>query len=157
MWVSWCVFGGAGFVVLSMSFQFQIRKPRAVRVESVKVLRQPANLPTKNSRPPIPTTCTVYCAPTGEIWRYQLMSKVAHSLTSHSDHINNLSSFESARRHWSRDGALRHTYARGTSRHVFQHPRSRQGGARVLFGLLPGNVKHTTLCFQLAGPYREFP
>ena len=149
--------GGADNFVFSISLNFLIRKPRAVSIDKVKGLRQQANLPTENSRPPIPTTCTVYCAPTGEIWRYQLMSKVAHSLTSHSDHINNLSSFESARRHCSRDGALRHTYARGTSRHVFQHPRSRQGGARVLFGLLPGNVKHTTLCFQLAGPYREFP
>ena len=53
MWVSWCVFGGAGFFVLSMSLYFQIRRPRAVSLESVKGLRQPANLPTKNSRPPI--------------------------------------------------------------------------------------------------------
>ena len=39
-------------------FKF-IRRPRAASVESVKGLRQPANLPTDNSRPPIPIRCTV--------------------------------------------------------------------------------------------------
>ena len=59
MWVSWCVFGGAHFFVLSMSLHFQNRSPRAASVEPVKGLRQPANLPKENSRPPIPTRCTV--------------------------------------------------------------------------------------------------
>ena len=55
----WCGLGGVDFFVLSMSLHFEIRRPRAVGVESVKGLRQPANLPTENSRPPIPTKCTV--------------------------------------------------------------------------------------------------
>ena len=59
MCVSWCALGGRNFFVLSMSLHFEIRRPRAVGVESVKGLRQPANLPTENSRPPIPTKCTV--------------------------------------------------------------------------------------------------
>ena len=46
-------------LVLSMSLQFQIPRPRAGSLESVKGLRQPANLPTENSRLPIPTRCTV--------------------------------------------------------------------------------------------------
>ena len=50
---------GRDFFVLSMSLHFQICRPGAVSVESVKGLRQPANLPTVNSRPPIPTMCTV--------------------------------------------------------------------------------------------------
>ena len=64
LWLSWCVLGGADFFLFSMSLHFQIRRPRAVSVDLVKGLRQPANLPTENSRPPIPTRCTVYCAPT---------------------------------------------------------------------------------------------
>ena len=64
LWVSWRVLGGPDFFVFSMSLPLQIRRPRAVSVESVKGLRQPANLPTENSRPPIPTRCTVHCAPT---------------------------------------------------------------------------------------------
>ena len=39
-------------------------RPRAVSVDLVKGLRQPANLPTENSCLPIPTRCTMYCAPT---------------------------------------------------------------------------------------------
>ena len=53
-------------------------RPRAVSVDSVNGLRQLANLPTENSRSPIPTRCTIYCAPPWESWR-QLISKVAHS------------------------------------------------------------------------------
>ena len=64
MCVSWCVFGGADFFVLSISLLFQIRGPRTVSVDSVKGVGQPVSLPTENSRPPIPTRCTVYCAPT---------------------------------------------------------------------------------------------
>ena len=52
LWHSWCVLGGARLHV-------QIRTSRAVSVDSVKGLRQPTNLPTENSRPPIPTRCTV--------------------------------------------------------------------------------------------------
>ena len=59
MWVSWCDSHGAGFFVLSISLHFQIPRPRAVRMESVKGLQQPANLLTENSRPPIPARCTV--------------------------------------------------------------------------------------------------
>ena len=59
MWVSWCFWVGRDVFVLFMSFHFQIRRPRAVSVESAKGLRQPANLPTANSRPPVPTRCTV--------------------------------------------------------------------------------------------------
>ena len=81
MWVSWCAFGWAGFFrAFSMSLHFQIRRPRAVSVDWVRGLRQPANLPTENSRPLIPTRCPVWCAPTWEIWRHQLViSKVAGS------------------------------------------------------------------------------
>ena len=50
---------GRDFYVLSVSLHFQIPRPRAVSLESVKGLRQPANLPSENSRPPIPTRCTV--------------------------------------------------------------------------------------------------
>ena len=42
----------------------------------------------------------------------------------------------------SRDKELRETYTRETSRHVFCHPRSRQGGAPILCGLLTGYVRH---------------
>ena len=61
LWLSWCVLGGALFFfrVFSMSLHFQILTSRAASVDSVKVLRQPANLPTDNSRPPISTRCTV--------------------------------------------------------------------------------------------------
>ena len=48
-----CLRWGGIFFVLSMSLHFQIRRSRAVSIESVKGLRQPANnLPTENSRPP---------------------------------------------------------------------------------------------------------
>ena len=118
LWISWCVLGGADFFVFSMSSHFQIGTPRAISIDSVKGLRQPANLPTENSRPPIPTRCTVYCAPTREIWRPRLISKLAHSIRNQS-HRNNSSSFEIASCHCSRDRELRQTYARGTSSHVF--------------------------------------
>ena len=61
MWASWCVSRGTGFfrAFPEFAFNFQIRGPKAVSVESVKGLRQPANLPTDNSRPLIPTGCTV--------------------------------------------------------------------------------------------------
>ena len=62
--ISWCLLGVVDFFVFSMSLHFQIRRPRAVSVDSVKGLRQPVNLPTENSRPPIPTGGAVYCAPT---------------------------------------------------------------------------------------------
>ena len=57
-----CFACGGIFFVFSMSLRFQIRRPRAVSVDSVKELRHSANLPTENSRPPIPTRCGVYCA-----------------------------------------------------------------------------------------------
>ena len=62
LWFSWCVLVGADFFprVFSMGLHFQIRTSRAVSVDSVKGLRQSANLPTENSRPPIPTRCTIY-------------------------------------------------------------------------------------------------
>ena len=116
---------GRDFFVFSISLHFQSRRPRAVNVDSVKGLRQPTNLPTENSRPPIPTRCTVYCAPTSEIWRHRLIGKVAYSPSSQSDlrphecNLNNVSSFESASRHCSRDRALRQVHARRTSRQVF--------------------------------------
>ena len=48
-----CLRWGGIFFVLSLSLHFQIRRSRAVSIESVKGLRQPANnLPTENSRPP---------------------------------------------------------------------------------------------------------
>ena len=109
------------FFRVFMSLHFQIHTPRAVNVDSMKGLRQPANLPTENARPPVPTyssKCTVYCAPTREIWRPRLISKLAHSIRNQS-HRNNSSSFEIASCHCSRDRELRQTYARGTSSHVF--------------------------------------
>ena len=48
MWVLWCVLLGGFF-----------RRPRAVSVDSVKGLRQTANLPSENSRPPITNRYTV--------------------------------------------------------------------------------------------------
>ena len=59
MWVSWYVFGGAGFFRAFHEFAFSNCRARAVSVESVKGLRQPANPPTENSRPPISNSCTV--------------------------------------------------------------------------------------------------
>ena len=59
LWIQWFVLGGADFFVLTMSLHVQIRTSRAVSVDSVKGLRQPDNLPTENSRPPIPTRRTV--------------------------------------------------------------------------------------------------
>ena len=60
MWVSWCVFGGAGFFcffqVTTISNSYT---QTAVSVYLAKGFRQPANLPTENSRPPFPTRCTV--------------------------------------------------------------------------------------------------
>ena len=38
LWLSSCVLGGADFFVFSMSLHFQIRRPRAVSVDSVKGL-----------------------------------------------------------------------------------------------------------------------
>ena len=64
LWLFWCVLGGVNFFAFSMSLHFKIRRPRAVSVDLAKGLRQPANLPTENSRPLIPTRCTVYCAST---------------------------------------------------------------------------------------------
>ena len=74
LWISWCVLGAAGFVsCVSGSYMFKFvhvytsagcERPRAVSVNSVKELRQPANLPTENSPPPIPTKCIIYFAPT---------------------------------------------------------------------------------------------
>ena len=65
---AYCGFRGAFWVrrdfVFCKSFHFQIRRVRSVSVDSVKRQRQPANLPTENSRPPIPTRCTIYYAPT---------------------------------------------------------------------------------------------
>ena len=80
--------GGFFFRVFSRSLHSQIRTSRAVSVDSVKGLRQPANLPTENSRPPIPTRCTVLCAPTSEIlraWRHQLISIAGQHGSSLSD------------------------------------------------------------------------
>ena len=80
MWISWCVFGGAGFfLVFQVTLFFQTRArvhdrwlretQTAVSVDYVQGLRQSANLPTENSRPPIPTRRTGYCARTSERWR----------------------------------------------------------------------------------------
>ena len=56
----WCVLGGVDFFVLSMGLHFKFfPRSRAASVELVKGLRQPADLPTENSRPPIPTRYTV--------------------------------------------------------------------------------------------------
>ena len=57
-------FGCGGFFRVFRGYAFQIRRARAVSVNSVKGLRQQANLPTENSRPPIPPRCTKYYAPT---------------------------------------------------------------------------------------------
>ena len=71
LWFLLFVLGAAVFRVFSMILYFQYvhttsgcERPRAVGVDSVKGLRQPANMPTENLRPPIPTRCTIYCAPT---------------------------------------------------------------------------------------------
>ena len=91
--ISWCVFGGAVFFCVFDEFSSSnwftdvyttagCERPRAVSVDSVNGLRQTSNLPTENSCPPMPTRCTTYCFPTSEIWRHQLISKVAHSPTS---------------------------------------------------------------------------
>ena len=124
MWVSWCVFGGAGFFVLSMSLYFQIRRPRAVSLESVKGLRQPANLPTKNSRPPIQVyrlVCSHLRNMASAVDQYSSWQPANPIFDPTSEcNLNKLfSSFESISRICSRERKLRQTYARGTSRHVF--------------------------------------
>ena len=59
-WIQWCVWVRRIFSCFPWVCIFKfIRSPRAASVESVKGLRQPANLPTENSRPPLPTRCTV--------------------------------------------------------------------------------------------------
>ena len=53
LWISWCVLGGAGFSCVFVFFRYlyvQIRRARAVSVDSVKGPRQPAHMPTVNSR-----------------------------------------------------------------------------------------------------------
>ena len=71
LWISWFVLGGEGFLLcFSGIYIFKFvhvytiagcERPRAVSVDSVKGLRQPANLPTENSRPHIPTRYKIYC------------------------------------------------------------------------------------------------
>ena len=128
LWISWCVFGGAFFFRVFHEFSSSnwftdvyttagCERPRAGSVDSVNGLRQTSNLPAENSYPPMPTRCTTYAFPTSEIWRHQLISKVAHSSSSqfdqcpHECNLNNFSSFESASSHCSRDRAIRQTYA----------------------------------------------
>ena len=71
LWISWCGLDAAGLFRVFQVFTFSnscttagCERPRAVSVDSMKGLRQPANLPTENSSPPIPTKCTIYYAPT---------------------------------------------------------------------------------------------
>ena len=75
MWISWCVFGGAGFfLVFQVTLFFQTRArvhdrwlretQTVVSVDQVNGLRQSANPPIENSRPSIPTRCTINRAPT---------------------------------------------------------------------------------------------
>ena len=60
MWGSWCVFGGVGFFLVFQVTTFSNSYTQStVSVDSVEGLRQPANLPTDNSCPPISTRCTV--------------------------------------------------------------------------------------------------
>ena len=60
--ISGCVLGAAVIHVFHYFAVFLIRRARAVSVDSVKRQRQPANLPSENWRPPIPTRDTIYCA-----------------------------------------------------------------------------------------------
>ena len=62
LWLSRCVLGGVDFLPCffhEFAFSNSYIKSSQRRLDSVKGLRQPANLPTENSRPPIPTRCTV--------------------------------------------------------------------------------------------------
>ena len=61
LWLSRCVFGEAGlFRCRPRVHNRWLRETQTViSVDNVKRLRQSANLPTENSRPPIPTRCTV--------------------------------------------------------------------------------------------------
>ena len=68
-----CLKGGRFFRVFhefAFSNSYTCTRPLAARDPEqsastrVKGLRQPANLPTENSCPPIPTRCTFYCTPT---------------------------------------------------------------------------------------------
>ena len=60
MWGSWWVFGGVGFFLVFQVTTFSNSYTQStVSVDSVEGLRQPANLPTDNSCPPISTRCTV--------------------------------------------------------------------------------------------------
>ena len=68
LWMEVVCFGWSGFFLV-----FQVTKysnsytPGAVSVDSVKAFRQPAKLPTENSRPPTPARCTVYSEKYGVI------------------------------------------------------------------------------------------
>ena len=62
--ISLCILAAAGFRVFHDSAFFESRRSSTVSVDSVKGQRQPANLPTEKSRPPIPTKCTISCAHT---------------------------------------------------------------------------------------------
>ena len=58
MWISWCAFGGAGFFLALHVTTFSnsdIQSSQRRLGEGSPT----ANLPTENSRPPIPTRCTV--------------------------------------------------------------------------------------------------
>ena len=54
-----CFGVGRIFSGLSISLHFQIPRPRAVSLESLKRPRKPGNRPTENSSQPIPARCTV--------------------------------------------------------------------------------------------------
>ena len=112
--------------------RFQTRKARAVSVDSVKGQRQPVNLPTENSRPPIPTTGEPFLV------RAHLRIMASLVLIAHSpsqclifDLTNPTSIHFQAPRahivqhqtsgHCSRDRALRQTYS-GMSRHTCSDP-----------------------------------
>ena len=65
LWISRC-FGCGGIFAFSMILRFKFEqmtsgyeRPRAVRVDSVKGLRQPGNPPTEYSRPSLPTRCNI--------------------------------------------------------------------------------------------------
>ena len=128
-------------------------RPRAVSVDSVKGQRQPANLPTENSRPPIPTRCTIYCAPTRESWR-QLISKIAHSPSWSDPRAFQLQEIFTHREHQSPLLVRMSTPADTRKRNVeacVLIPSSRRGGAWLLCGLNTIHVGHIIYLFRVIG------
>ena len=126
MWVSWCVFGGAGFFLVFQVTTVSISYTQS----SQRRLGEGARTASQSAHGELAPTCPHQ----GYRLVYSHLRNMASSvdqqsrsysptsqpdLRPHGCNLNNFSSFESASSNCSRDRTLRYTYGRGTSRHVF--------------------------------------